>query len=402
MPNWLTKAKAAFKTPEPEPPEPFRLVCVCGGIFNGIRSEHEQRVRCSDCNHEMFVLPESVYPTPEVRYRGVIEVIDEDEVEVIEEPPASSDELPRGPADAISISPVKHHRKSSGKRKKRRGKREDRSDPESKTSLDKSIPAKAVEVDNVRGIRDRRKWRYKIFTPFRAIAAGILVASLLTSYVIVHSWSVANAEVVLSTSGNSGQEALDKGDLATANQEFAEVAKALETLGSDDPQSRQLHQLCLEVRAAVDLIPTSVPDMIAAAADASSPTAITSWQDNFDLTYRDKWVVIDTTVNNDDPESDVRISVPLMLEHDRAMFVIDGDWFAERLAGVGEQRVIFGARLKSCRAKGTTDRTWEISFADGTFFFWSDPRTYKLIGFPLDEAATEVLRQQSDMLGVSK
>jgi len=404
MPKWLTKAKAAFKTPEPVPPEPFRLVCVCGGIINGVRQEREQRIRCGDCNHEMFVLPESVYPPPRVRSRGVIEETGEtdDEVEIVEEPSDSSDDLPPGPADAITISPDKHVGKPSSKGKRKGRSKKGQSDPEASQSQEREASTKVVEVDHVHGIRDLRPRRFKIITPFRAIAAGILVVLLLTGYAVLHSRSVANAEVVRTQAGKLGQQALDAGDLAKAHQEFTKVDEALQILGSDDPQSQQLHQLFLEVRAAVELLPTSVPDMIGTAVDASDPTAITSWENQFDVTYRDKWVVVDTTVSHDDPNTEVRIPVPLLLDDNSALFVVDGESFAERVTEEGEQRVIFGGRVTSCQASGTTDKTWEIRFADDTFFFWTDPRTYELLGFPLDEESTEALRQQADMLGVAK
>ncbi|TWU14218.1 hypothetical protein CA54_30610 [Symmachiella macrocystis] len=404
MPKWLTKAKAAFKTPEPLPPEPFRLVCVCGGIINGVRQEREQRIRCGDCNHEMFVLPESVYPPPEIRSRGVIEETDEteDEVEIVEEPSASSDDLPPGPADAITIAPEKLGGKPSKTGKRKRRKNEDPSDPEKRQSPERADRPQAVEVDHVHGIRDLRQRRFKIITPFRAIAAGILVVLLLTGYSVLHSRSVANAEVVRTQAGKLGQQALDAGDLATAYQEFIKVDKALQILGSGDPQSQQLHQLFLEVRAAVELLPTSVLDMVASAVDASSETAITSWENQFDLTYRDKWLVVDTTVRHDDSIAKVRIPVPLLLEDNSAFFVVDGESFAERITGEGEQHVIFAGRVISCQSSGTKHKTWEIRLADDSLLFWTDPRTYELLGFALDEESTKTLRQQADMLGVAK
>ncbi|QDU46488.1 hypothetical protein Mal52_50090 [Symmachiella dynata] len=396
MPKWLTKAKAAFKTPEPVPPEPFRLVCVCGGVINGVRQEREQRIRCGDCNHEMFVFPESVYPPPEVPYRGVTDESD-DEVEIIEEPSASSDNLPPGPADAITIAPEKLIKKPPSPKKPK-----GRSNPKAKRSPKKVGPTQAVQVDHVHGIRDLRQRRFKIITPFRAIAAGILVVLLLTGYAVLHSRSVANAEVVRTRAGKLGQQALDAGDLAAADQEFTKVDEALQILGSDDPQSRLLHQLFLEVRAAVELLPTSVPDMLASAVEASSETALTSWESLFDLTYRDQWVVVDTTVSHDDPDAEVRIAVPLMLENNSAFFVIDGESFAEHVVGDGAQRVIFAGRVQSCQASGTKHKTWDIRIADDSFFFWTDPRTYELLGFALDEESTETLRQQAEMLGVAK
>ncbi len=402
MPKWLTKAKAAFKAPEPEPPEPFRLVCVCGEAVSGVRLEREQRVRCPACNHEMFVLPESVYPEPEVRYRPKLET--GQEVEVIDErPPKSSDELPPGPADAISLPKETQVRSSPNERKSKRSAQKRRSSSADRAGHQDAVAdAIEVEIDDVRGIRDLRVRRSNFFTPFRLIVAGIVAALLLTGYAVVHSRNVANAEVVRTQSGKLGQQALDDGDLAAANEHFTKVEKALQTLGSDDPQSRQLHQLFLEVHAATDLIPDSVPDMISAAVASGNESSITSWEDNFDLTYRDKWIILDTVVSNDGPDVAVRIDVPVLLEKNAAVIVVDGTAIAERVGEGQQQRVIFGGRLASCEATGDAEKTWELRLAADTIFFWANPRTYELTGFPLDDEAIETLRQQADMLGVSE
>jgi len=290
MPKWLTKARAAFKTSEPEPPEPFRLVCACGGVIQGKRREQEQRIRCGDCGYEMFVMPESVYPPPQTPHRAFVEV---EEIELIEDVPTVA---PAGPADAITLSPEQRKLRDRKRAEKEAEQTEKEESPAKQPASKKRTPLKkksaqtaaaapkeapAVEIDHVHGIRDRRLRRFKFFTPFRMIACGILLVLFLTGYFVIHSRRVANAEVVRLQAAKLGQQALADGDLETAVRELTKVQEALEILGSDDAESQQLHQMFLEVRAATELIPHSLQSLVLDAIEDSENKILTGWAAKF-------------------------------------------------------------------------------------------------------------------------
>ncbi len=392
MPSWLAKAKAALKPPEPKQPEPFRLECVCGEVFEGTRTHREQRLTCRICDSELFVLPESVYPVPKLpvsplrkQQRAAPEPESEPEPESA---PADEAEL-AGPADQIKIQP-------KPKPKPRPQPRSAEADSEPKPD---AIPAQTIAIDHRRGIWDRRRFSRRMITPFRALLCGILAVVVITGYAIIHSRNIERAQVIMVEEERAGRAALEEGSLAKAAESFEKLHDALITLGSDDQQSRALLQLCYEVRAANNLIPNSLYEMITEAIDKSNGDSYGNWDDAFDFAYEGKWIVLEAPVPTDITVDEMKFDIPLIVSDESAVVVASTDDIqASDLGAAGETMIIAG-QLQSCIAETEDGRTWVVHLEPGTVFLWSNLQTYELLGFDADDVIQDVLAEQTRRMG---
>lgn len=371
MPEWLTKAKKVFQHSEPKPAEKYRLQCRCGEIVVGSRGEREQRALCPTCGLEMFVLPESVYPPPRVR-RSKPPALETVSL------PATGDSPPSDQQTVEEEVARKSDQLVSTKQ----------------PSISPAVSKQAVVVDHARGIRDMRPQRFNVFTPFRVTVGGILVVLAVTGFVVIRERNIAKAQTILTTAAKAGRQAVEEGDLSDALIHFTAVDRALETLGGDYENARELRQLFREVRAAENLLSAPLNEMISSAADAVSPDA---WQNTFELTYKAKWIVLETTLSGETDDGEVRIDFPVTVEGDEVVILLPGSTVSPLGLGDGPRQVILAGRLESCQPTGEEPRVWKIRCNPESAFLWSTRRTYELMGFLPDEEVVATLEAQSNV-----
>ncbi len=381
MPSWLTKAKAAFKSPEPKPPEPFRMVCVCGEILDGVRGEREQRLTCSRCGYEMFVLPESVYPAPDLPSSPLRKKIVPPQKRKAEAPAEEETAENAGPADEIKLAPPQQKT----------------AEPEKRSP---GVESQTIDVDHLRGIRDLRPASRKIITPFRLLLIGIIVVVSITGYAVVHSRNLDRAQLVLAEESKLGRAALDEENLFMALEHFDKVNDALTTLGSNNEESRELRQLYWEVRAGNELTPNSLHEMLSEASSSYDKENPSAWEDLFEFTYNGKWVVLETKLpeTQASPE-EIRIAIPVIMPGQTAQIAITGDKISGWELNETPEKIIFAGRIESCLPGEENGTTWVIRLDAESVFLWSNPQTYHLLGFLPDEKTNQILTEQSRYAG---
>jgi hypothetical protein len=248
--------------------------------------------------------------------------------------------------------------------------------------------------------------RRKIFSPVKLVLAGVATVIALTTWWIVHLRSLDEAERVVVAAARLGDEALQEHDLAEAARQYKKVRRALDLLGRSDPQARVLRQTAAETSAAADLSRSSLFDLLHDASDAETGKTRLTWNETFDSSYRDEWVVLDAHVSRAaDPESGRRFVVdfPLAEGRNRGVLVANLDVFEKAIsAGGNPQRVVFAAQLDDCRRDPKQPDTWLIVLRSKTGFLWSSGDNLELLGVSVDDETQQVLADQSRHLGTAR
>ncbi|MGE5192114.1 MAG: hypothetical protein ACM3U2_06385, partial [Deltaproteobacteria bacterium] len=250
------------------------------------------------------------------------------------------------------------------------------------------------------------RWRRTVFSPVKLVLASVAGVVALTGWWILHVRERDEAERVVVAAARLGDEALKERDLGEAARQYRKVRVALDLLGRSDPQARALRQTAAETSAASELCSASLFEILHEAADAAARKTALKWEETFNSSYRDEWVVLDAQVSRTvDPASGPRyvIDYPLTEGENRGVIVADLDVFDEALsAGGGPQRVVFAAQLDDCRRDPKHGDSWLILLRPKTGFLWSSGENLALLGFGVDEATTQVLSEQSRHLGISR
>jgi hypothetical protein len=248
--------------------------------------------------------------------------------------------------------------------------------------------------------------RRKVFSPVKLVLAGVAAVVALTTWWIVHLRSLDEAERVVVAASRLGDDALKEHDLAEAARQYKKVRQALDLLGRRDPQSRVLRQTAAETSAAADLSRSSLFDLLRDASDAETGKTHLTWNETFNSSYRDEWVVLDAPVSRAaDPAAGRRfvVDLPLAEGRNRAILVADLDVFDKAIsAGGNPQRVIFAAQLDDCRRDPRQPDTWLIVLRSKSGFLWSSGDNLELLGVSVDDETQQILADQSRHLGVAR
>lgn len=381
MAGWLSSAGKAFQRRPLSEPQQFELRCVCGSVVGGERKTSYQRLVCPGCGTPLFVLPASVYPTP----KGV--------------KPAKQKQTP--PVKIVPqrvIEPDRESRAAQAAESKR---------PAASRVVEPRLsPAQSL---NARQAPRLRKW----FTPVRIVFLCVLVVMAGTTWWLLHSRTMQQAQVLFASSSKKGLEALQKGDFVAAAPELRQAAEALDTLGRDDPQARGIRQMGRESNAASHLTLKSLHDILAEAVASETAPSSPGWPEIFRGTYKDAWTVIETTITRTDepaPAPRYRFEFPIIIGQrgvqngvqNRAILIADLKAFDALPADLPSHRVIFAAQLQDCRRDPNTANTWQITLNATTAFLWSDAANYSALDLTPDAQSLQTLAAQTTLLGISQ
>jgi hypothetical protein len=245
----------------------------------------------------------------------------------------------------------------------------------------------------------RRRW----LTPVQGVLLCVVAVVAGTAWWMLHARAVQQAQIVLAASSKQGQELVQQGDYSAAAAELRRAVDALETLGRDDPPARATRQLWREAEAASHLALKSPHELLEEAA-APRPAAELNWTQTFRASYRDAWLLFETSVTRTDepaPAARYRLEFPIVAGQARAVVVADLKAFDALPVDVPSQRVIFAAQLDDLRPDPAAANTWLIVLRPDTAFLWANAATWQAQGAAVDPQTAETLVKQSQLLGIS-
>lgn len=244
-----------------------------------------------------------------------------------------------------------------------------------------------------------------MFTPLRGVFVGIVVVLCLSSWWIVHTRAVQTADVAYLAASRRAREALGEHKLPAASDLDAAYA-ALQISGRTDPPARAIRQLYYEIHAATNLVDGAPGDLLEEAVKTHLASPDDGWQEVFQFSYRDKWLILDVEVTRiaaSPKPRRYRIDYPISVGNNRAAFVADLPIFDKFADLPDRQRVIFAAQIEDFRVDSRNPGTWDIVLRPQTAFLWSNLQNYQLLGLTgdLPDAETrKVLTEQTQMLGL--
>ncbi len=390
MDGWLAVAEKLFRRRSSQPPPPYEVLCGCGEVVRGERSNSVQRPICPVCQATLFVLPASVYPTPRAPRRKLL---------LAPRSRSTTDASASAEADAEAGLPPKVLKTARAR---------PAAEAADSAATPLSVPKRSVRqiVGESPLSQKLDRVRHKLFTPVKLVLASVLGVVALTGWWILHLHQRDEAERVVVAAARLAEQALEERDLGEAARQYRKVRAALDLLGRSDPQARALRQTAAEISAGSELCRASLIDILHDAADAAAGKTGLDWKETFNSSYRDEWVVLDAQVSRAaDPATRPRyiVDFPVAEGESHGVVVADLEVFDKALsAGGGAQRVVFAAQLDDCRRDSQHDNTWLIVLRPRTGFLWSSGENLELLGFGVDEATKQVLAEQSRHLGISR
>jgi hypothetical protein len=389
MSGWLAKATGALRGDAPEAPQPFEVVCDCGMRHSGLRRRKPQRIICRSCGTALFILPRDPYPIPSAPA------------------PKRKKKRKKSRKQAAPKVPVRKRLQAAGgevAHKAASGVKE-ASARAARGAAAASVGVWSHLVAYVRGF-------IGIWTPFRLIAAAMLLLAVATAAWTFRSRSHEQAILDLKAADEAARAALAAQDFPTARTEFARAVAALDELDRrDDPLAREVRQLHRETTVLLQISAYSPFEIAAEAENMAAKGSPSEWQLRFRERYARVWIVLEADVRRtgSTPEGGryafdfpyyglgparrgLRIAGPLL--------ALDALRFSSE-----PRRVVLAGQLAACEL--TPDgRAWEMQLDPASAFLWAGVDSYQALGFTFDDAATEqqlrdVLRQQARTLGLT-
>lgn len=379
MAGWFSRVLQGNAPAEAEPVE-FTLTCRCGNVVTGVRGQRMQVAVCRACRFQICVLPVSPYPRPKVRT-----------------PKKKVSKPKRGFSDASEAKDARTPPPDS----KRRSRHE--VEPKRSTSK-KSTRTDSKQLDLVHREPQFPPHRRKMITPLRLIAVGMIGVVTLSGWWVVHRRAVAQAVVTFAAAAKAGRAALAESNFEMANQELQRAVTALDLLGRDDREARQVRQLAREAAAAQGLALSSLFELITEARGVRklSPD---NWQQTIKHSYQGRWFLVETNglqfTTGDPPQW--RFSLPLVPGSEP--LEISGDlanwtrWFGSE----PPKHVILAGQLDEIRPLGSgPDGGLEIVLKKDTLCLWTNPDVYSALGGTLDDGSRATLTGQAQLLGLTE
>ena len=368
MSGWMTRAQATFRRKKKEDvPVSFGIPCSCGGIAAGTREPVYQRVQCEQCRRWLFVLPADPYPVPIARPRRKKRNSKHAETQT----PIDTADQPT----AMSVTEAKPKPLEESSRP---------ADPLSQRSADDTQPATTVAAT-------ARRWRKKLFTPFRLVLLGIVLVVVGTALSVWNRARLDEAARTWQTAREKGRAAIESGDFPTAVREFRRAVQAVDLLARDDMPARATRQRLREAVAADQLLPVSLPEMIRDGEQTIKANPI-GWKDRFEGSYKGRWLIMETSLVRVAETNDgdrVVIDCPLVIGSRQVEFSGASAAFSTLDITQVPQRVIFAAAVRSCELSDTTPARWIVELDSDHAFLWSDFEILRRLGLTTGDADEE-------------
>jgi len=210
-----------------------------------------------------------------------------------------------------------------------------------------------------------------------------------------------SARATLRTSLAAGQASLAEEDFVAARNQFAAAVDAVDTLGTNDSQSRLVRQLHQETVALTNLAPTSLFGMLEEAALPRDAPGNLSWETLFDARYSGTWLVLQAPIRRDATGFIVDIPVVVGAEQQEAVVRADLPGFEYLTFEDNIATAVFAAPLSGCELDEAGD-VWVVTLDGPSGFLWATAENLRPLGFldsewiSEDEIAAR-LEAQSDL-----
>jgi len=323
---------------------------LCGVQLQGERSVNCLQVPCPACGELVFVLPRSPYPEPR--------------------------DLPAPKGAPVVLPPIPTRRKQVA-----RG-----------PSLGEKVRQRVVRAEaKARGVVG---W----FTPAKLLAMGAIAFVLATGWWSWSRWQRNEYVVQLERELTEGLAALDRGDFVQARGALERADRAGRGLGSG-AGAVAAHQYYREARTWEQLTQRSLDDFFGGL--GSNEAAETARR--FQQEMAGRTAIFDTIVHRGRDENGE--------EHTRSDWQLIGDGYQvelewegpvwEKLQGNEAQRVIFGAELGEI-VTGEAAGKWKLRLRGESIAWLTRETPLARFGWPLDDAAREVIERQRHAVGVAE
>jgi len=345
------------------------MECECGAVIRGERASTSQRVVCTACRREQFVLPRNPRPLP----------------------PSVAAE------SAIETTAQSHSRQAW---------------VTTKGIRDHWRAVTGLASDRLARLLPPRHW----FSVPRLLLAPVVVLLGLTLSVY---WSRGRREMALAefdSATAAGRSALDRGDFVQAVERFGAAERAATQLGRDDAAARSAAQWHKEARLWTRLAPDS-PDALLAGGPPIDEQAEATLHQRFERDFVGRTVVIDGWLSRPSEadwqpaaDADGRRTPRTPLELQWAI-VGEGCQLELSLAGVtsfdwvrpGEsRRAVFGVELAGLKRAGRDLRRWELLVEPKSSTFLTMIGPLRHHGWLIDESLEALLVEQGKRLGIAR
>ncbi len=380
MAGWFSRVLQGSEPAEAEPVE-FSLTCRCGNTVTGIRGQRMHVAVCRECRYQICVLPVSPYPRPKVRTpkkkppKPVLkrEVADEEEVRT---PPP----IPK-------------------RGSQREGKAKQAEPASKKSTRTDSKPSQAAPREP-----QFTAQRSPIVTPLRLIAVGMLGVVTLAGWWVAHRRAVGQAVVTFAEASKAGRTALAGSDFDSADLQLQRAVTALDLLGRDDREARQVRQLAREAAAAHGLSLSGLFELISDVRGARKISPA-NWQQSIKQSHEGRWFLLETNAlqltTGDPPQW--RFSVPLIPGAEPLQISGDLAAWSRVLGSTPPTHVILAGQLEDVRPLGNgTDQGLEIVLKKESLCLWTNADVYSTLGGTLDESSRTTLKIQGQLLGITE
>jgi hypothetical protein len=392
MVSWLAKATEALRRAPPPEPQPYEVACACTHRLSGVRLPAFQVVRCNRCGNFVFVLPLDVYPKPKPKKKN---------------PSKTPPEVRRDSAPILpTTEPVTENRRSLTAAGVEVAKQPASAPASAKTPTVARPSGSASEI-RIESVEDLPTLRGSWFSPVRLVGGAILAVVALTGYFVWQSHLKEKAALTLREHLEAGEAALHASKFGEAATEYQQAAQAVDILGRDDAESRNVRQKAKELNAIAHLSALSLYELCEEARVAMA-SGDTKWSERFERLYGGSWIVVEGDVVTDagpDGTSQPLIRYPFQI--DSAAVILDARLKVLEPASAiaGPQHVIFAGQLASFGEEGTKSKVWVLKFKEATAFLWAGQDTYRALGMGADalrsdDETTHLLSAQGEIVGL--
>ena len=435
MANWFKWPRSTKAHPAPNP---IRHICGCGWVSDVIRGDQFQRLSCSNCGEDGFLLPRDVYPGD-----GPIAAVPERASEG--EPGISHARQvaqPGGRAKSTSVPPSRDEdrpasRLTSKSTSKSTAKSTARSTARSATvDTDAAVAGSLSEsrgpLVTRHGIQEvsNRAPRRRRITPFRLVSVCMMLLVGGTVWWSVREFQFSNMAGQLGELTRSGLESFESGDFKAAARDLGLAAGVLDRLGRTDSTAKLIRQRSREAAAADGLIGESLVEILGRVDRLKHDGATKTWERQFERDHQGAWIVMQSVLErrcdgvktSNEPDGGRRgetstglvgsggfeLEYPLLLQ-DRQVRLRGRLAALDRLPGWADSSddprpVIFAAQLEACRFESSTD-TWWVELTPETAFLWTDIGSIRHLGFSPDATLgdggiSEILDRQATAAGL--
>lgn len=369
MAGWLSRGSSLFRQPPP-PPEPFEVVCDCGGRVAGQRTGSYQKPACPVCERPVFVLPANVYPQPKVKVKPFI-------------PSAKSgkgaDEKRTARASTNDVidenpDPAPGARLSSPK----------------KSSL--AAGGKAASTGEAMAPREAPR---PFFTPLRLVTMGIILMSALTIGGLWRRSRIEYAKTIVTKATDAGRQALKDRDFVIAAVEFDRARKAVDILGRTDDAANVIRQSSREATALANLSTSTLTECVEETLAGSKPGATEPLR--MSSAIQGAWVIFDANLSlSSSGKNHCVLDSPIILKDGIVEIEINSPLIGSvlRAANPNEPaRVIFAAQIEQITPFKGDPPTSVLTLNSKTVFLWANYSTYSSIGYrPFDHESEQLTR----------